>query len=206
MKNVVFIAGLLIAATAQAGELKGQGNLVDGLNRHLQSAQQAPAAIDRPQEIVSDPTGAPLPNWGIVVKGKDGKVLDVFGQVDYNVTNAGMVSVPGYKPPSGSTLQIVPQAQYISAMKQTAGEGLSPMFQPLTAIPSVVTKATDYLANELCGRKGRPSTMNLSIVVSASGSILFATAGTEAGSEVGWEFGDVCKRYALEGDSIPFRD
>nr|DAF66374.1 MAG TPA: hypothetical protein [Caudoviricetes sp.] len=202
MKNVFLIAGLLITATAQAQEPKGQESLVDGLNKHLQSSQQAPAAIEK----FGGQESAPLPNWGIVVKGKDGKVLDVFGQVDYNVTNAGMVSVPGYKPPSGSTLQIVPQAQYISAMKQTAGEGLSPMFQPLTAIPSVVTKATDYLANELCGRKGRPTTMNLSIVVSASGSIFFATAGTEAGSEVGWEFGDVCKRYALEGDSIPFRD
>lgn len=202
MKHVFLIAGLLLTATAQAQEPKGQESLVDGLNKHLQSSQQAPVVTEK----FGGKESAPLPNWGIVVKGKDGKVLDVFGQVDYNVTTAGMVSVPGYKPPSGSTLQIVPQAQYISAMKQTAGEGLSPMFQPLTAIPSVVTKATDYLANELCGRKGRPSTMNLSIVVSASGSILFATAGTEAGSEVGWEFGDVCKRYALEGDSIPFRD
>lgn len=200
MKQVFLIAGLLITVTAQAQE--GEKSLVDGLNKHLQSSQQVPAITEK----LGGQQSAPLPNWGIVVKGKDGKVLDVFGQVDYNVTNAGMVSVPGYKPPSGSTLQIVPQAQYISAMKQTASEGLNPMFQPLTAIPSVVTKATDYLANELCGRKGRPSTMNLSIVVSASGSIFFATAGTEAGSEVGWEFGDVCKRYALEGDRIPFRD
>ncbi|WGJ07493.1 hypothetical protein [Brucella intermedia] len=200
MKQVFLIAGLLITVTAQAQE--GEKSLVDGLNKHLQSSQQVPAITEK----LGGRQSAPLPNWGIVVKGKDGKVLDVFGQVDYNVTNAGMVSVPGYKPPSGSTLQIVPQAQYISAMKQTASEGLNPMFQPLTAIPSVVTKATDYLANELCGRKGRPSTMNLSIVVSASGSIFFATAGTEAGSEVGWEFGDVCKRYALEGDRIPFRD
>lgn len=202
MKQVFLIAGLLITATAQAQEPKEQESLVEGLNKHLQSSHQKPVVTEK----LGGQQSAPLPNWGVVVKGKDGKVLDVFGQVDYNVTNAGMVSVPGYKPPSGSTLQIVPQAQYISAMKQTASEGLNPMFQPLTAIPSVVTKATDYLANELCGRKGRPSTMNLSIVVSASGSIFFATAGTEAGSEVGWEFGDVCKRYALEGDRIPFRD
>lgn len=172
-----------------------QQNQDDSRWQDLSTVRDSKAAIARKQ--------ATLPSWGVVVRKNTGELLDVFGQVNYEITQTGHVEVPGYEAPPGSKLEVVPQSEYLSAV-QSAGAALDPIFRPLSAIPDAVIGATDFLANRLCARKGRPSSMTLSLVVSASGSIFWATVGTEAGSEISWDLQDVCSRYGLEGDGISF--
>lgn len=158
------------------------------------------------QQQVGDKTTTPmtaLPEWGVVVKAQDGSVVDVFGQVPYDVTPAGQVEVPGYQPPPNATLEVVPQKTWAEL---ASAEDLDDNFRPLSSLPGAVGTASDFLANEFCGKRNRPTSISLNLVAGVSGTIYFATANTEIGSNVEWEFReDLCPRYGLEGEGIPFK-
>lgn len=175
-----------------AQETPSNRDLIDGLNRALQAEQIGTS----PEPMLLN--GALEPQWGIVVENSEGEVVDVFGQVPYSV-RSGQVQVPGYDPPPGANLRVVPQHQLReTSIVLASAEDLDPDFAPITKLPGAVETATDYLATELCSAKGRPTQITLSLVVSASGNILFAQAGVEAGSEVMWDFPtDVCPRYGF---------
>ncbi|MEY9719773.1 hypothetical protein ABIA22_002263 [Sinorhizobium fredii] len=199
MRNFVIAASLIVASPAWGQDANNEKTLVDGINEQL--GQTAPSST------VLTPHGpsatiANTPSWGVIVRDPKGGLVDVFGSVDYKVTPTGAIEVPGYSLPEGASLEVVPQKEFIAASAEVK---LDPLFQPLDKIPDAVTKATDYLATNLCAKKGRPSSLTLTVSVNASGSLFFATVGTEAGSEVSWDFADTCKRYGLEGDGIAFK-
>jgi hypothetical protein len=140
------------------------------------------------------------PQWGIAVKNQAGATVDVFGQVPYAVKDDGSLLVPGFEPPPNTYLELVPSKEWtsIAAAMMTSAEEVDETFAPITALPEVVGKATDFLAERLCTIKARPSSITLVLMVGASGNILFAEASTDAGSEVTWDLaGDVCARYGF---------
>lgn len=166
--------------------------LVEGLNEHVGGWTDYTTDTDPPE-------------WGVAIKNSRGETVDLFGQVPYSINPTGGVTIPGFRPPPDTYLELVPAREYaLTALALATAEDVDPTFGPITAIPSVVEKATDYLANSLCAMKGRPSSITLTIMVGASGSIFFAEASTEAGSEVMWDFAsDVCPRYGYSSAISP---
>lgn len=221
MRSLLVGAALLICVPAQAQEPTGSESLIERLNEAVGDAQSAgpaeqgpviplptepedraqPAPMVGPAELGSlrAPAHTNLPNWGVVVRDQSGDIVDVFGQIEYEVTSDGMVKVPGYTPPPGTSLEVVP-----TVALSVASEDLDSRFQPLSAIPGAVQVATEFLAQELCAKMGRPTGITLSLVVTASGSIGIVSGSTQAGSSVNWDFQDVCGRYGLEGEGIAF--
>ena len=182
---------MMVAVSAPA--LSQDASMIDRLNasiREVSVGQKSALGLDH------------LPEWGVAVKDPSGEVVDLFGQVQYDVTPAGNVVVPGYVAPMNTQLEVVSQNEWA---KLSTGQ-LQPQYKPLTDLPGAVGKATDFLANEFCGKKNRPSIISLSLVAGVEGTIYFATAKTEVGSNVTWEFReDICPRYGLEGENIGFR-
>lgn len=184
---------LLLATPAAAQETPTSTDIIKGLNDALREGQ-AEGVMATPLSNVE------IPQWGVVVKDRSGQTLDVFGQVPYDVRADGTIQVPGYHPPVGVSLELIPQREWaLTSYTVVASAGdVDPSFAPITKIPGAVESATDYLATSLCSMKGRPSQITLSLVVSATGGILFAEASAEAGSEVMWDFAnDVCPRYGF---------
>jgi hypothetical protein len=207
MKCVVALA-IALALTAPIAAQPVEPSLADDLNEAIQANQPAETAEDERlsgmiggkvvKSIALPGQGLSAPEWGVIVKDlKNGSVIDAFGQVRYEITANGQVTVPGFEPPEGTYLELVPTQEWQSvAAALTTTDQLDPTVAPLTGLPSIVQKATDYLAEQMCLTKSRPSSITLVLMVGASGNILFAEASTDAGSEVTWDLaGDVCPRY-----------
>lgn len=183
---------MMVAVSAPA--LSQDASMIDRLNASIREA-----SVDQKSALGL----VHLPEWGVAVKDQSGEVVDLFGQVQYDVTPAGNVVVPGYVAPMNTKLEVVSQNEW--AQITTSGQ-LQPQYKPLADLPGAVGKATEFLANEFCGKKNRPSIISLSLVAGVEGTIYFATAKTEVGSNVTWEFReDICPRYGLEGENIGFR-
>lgn len=138
------------------------------------------------------------PDYGLILRDEEGNAMKTFGAVPYTTDTEGTIFVTGYEKPKGSTFQLVSQQEWIEATERLAAEMRSQFMKPIEMLPDIVTFATDYLAGRLCGNPSRPSTITLVLSVSATGGVVFMTAGTEAGSEVSWNFADVCVRQGLE--------
>jgi len=181
---------VLLANPAVAQEMQKNWYTLDGLNAALENGKSVAAPTI--SLITKD-----IPDWGILVKDREGKIIETFGQIDYSVSADGTILVPGYDQPEGTSVELASQQVWLEAAAKTeVAPILDRRFAPIEAIPTAVGTATEYLANKLCGMKGRPTEISLSLVVGASGGIFFAEVNTEAGSQVTWNFpDDVCPRF-----------
>lgn len=201
---LAFAAVFVTIGPAVAQEAGSRPSLVDGLNLAIEEQSGKAGIISTTPAKTEDYyrlVVGEAPEWGVVIKDvRSDLVVDAFGQVNYVIEDNGSLVVPGFEPPAGTYLELVPAREWqMLAATLTTVEELDPTVAPLTGLPSIVEKATDYLAQEMCSTRSRPSSITLVLMVGASGNILFAEASTDAGSEVTWDLaGDVCPRYGIE--------
>lgn len=141
-----------------------------------------------------------LPQWGVAVKNRAGEIIDWFGQVEYAVSQGGELKLPGYTPPQGASLELIPASEYSALQKVSMNFGAA--LAPITEFPGAVAEAADVIASELCSSRGRPTEISLSLAVGAGGSIFVVEANTEASSQVTWNLpDDLCPNYSTDGET-----
>src|SRR5690554_6161496 len=166
--KLITVLFITLAVNVPAPALSQDASTIERLNAAIREAN----ASQNPSLELGQ-----LPAWGVAVKDQRGEVVDLFGQVQYDVTPAGNVVVPGYVAPVNAKLEVVPQNELANLL---ASGKLQPQLQaqykPLADLPGAVGIATEFLANEFCGKKNRPSAVSLSLVAGAGGTLFFATA------------------------------
>lgn len=148
--------------------------------------------------MLAAPSGQ-IPDFAIVARDTDGKVQDIFGpQTPYEI-NDGEIKIPGYVVPKGGSLELAGAETWVAVMAQ-ADEGALPpmdrMFDPLVGLSDVVQQATAFLAQRLCNSSGRPS--EISMYLNAEFKFII---GGETGTEVTWNFDEVCGRLGYDEDA-----
>lgn len=208
-KFLTMLASLGVLASAHS--VLGQesidlNQLVDELNERIVTIEpgvtirtEAPhggSATGNLKTIMIGSIPSQVPDFAIVARDRDGQIQDIFGpQTPYEIKN-GAIAIPGYVPPQGGSLELAGAETWVNMVAQ-ADTNTTPvmdkMFDPLVGLSEVVQHATAFLAERLCDSAGRPS--EISMYLNAEFKFII---GGETGTEVTWNFDEVCSRLGYD--------
>lgn len=154
--------------------VKGFPLLIESTNRLW-----AETAIQRPQD------------FGIVVLDTNGEAIEVFGESTPFEQSGEDIVIPGYTIPDGAKYQLVGSSAWNGAVSQIAAKSAAkkPSNKSIIKAINVITDATDYIAQQLCAKKSRPTKLTLNL--NAGFELVF---NVSTGSEVEWDLEVICKR------------
>lgn len=210
MKAPGIVLGILLYASNSAfAQVKiDMDRLVEGLNGEIQTIM--PGVTTRntdgdpafggfsPEVFFGTPSVQHVPDFAIVARDSNNEVVEIFGpNTPYTVEN-GQVVIPGYTPPEGGKLGLAGAETWMQTLGHKAGTvasapSMDQIFEPLVGLSEVVQQATMYLADQLCQAQGRPSEMSMYLTA----EFKFIVGG-ETGTEITWNFDEICTRLGLE--------
>lgn len=195
--NLITIILFLFSGNSYAQENINMDKFISDLNRAIKyknkgvTVKKAPNAAISNQAWVEAITKTPQ-DFAIVAIDAKGNPVEMFGaSTPYETTN-GAISVPGYALPRGGSYKLVGAAGWAKTASEIA-EKKSTAPIPSSSIKKAVgtiARATDYIAQELCTKRSRPTKLTLNI--NAGFELVF---NTSTGSEVEWDLEVVCRRY-----------
>lgn len=130
------------------------------------------------------------PDFGFVVRSGDGQAIDLIGGSVPFSTSGDSVDITGLALPAGAFVETVGRAGWIAASSEiTQRERVVAPSRDIGRVVDTVLDASDYLAQELCGRASRPTQIELNLT---AGFELVFNAST--GSVITWNMEVVCAR------------
>ena len=130
---------------------------------------------------------APIPDFGIGVYDGQGQLIELFtGNTPYQIEGEE-IFVPGYTLPPGGTFETMGREGVKEAFAKL--EPAEPPGGDIQKAVDTISRATDYIASELCSKPSRPTKLVLNLT---AGFRLALTV--ETGSQVEWDLEIVCNR------------
>ena len=132
-----------------------------------------------------------LQDFAIVAMDAKGEPVDIFGATTPFKEAGEGIFVPGYTLPKGGSFKTVGAAGWndVALKLVTRNNTISVPNESISKAVDTISSATDYIAQELCSKKSRPTKLVLNL--NAGFELVFSTS---TGSEVEWDLEIVCKR------------
>ncbi|HHC6657276.1 TPA: hypothetical protein ACN326_001057 [Vibrio parahaemolyticus] len=131
-------------------------------------------------------------DFGIVVKDQDGKAIEVFGESTPFERQGQGIYIPGYDIPKNANYELVGSAGWTKAVSEIATNvqiAKKPSNNSIVKAVDVITDATDYIAEQLCAKRSRPT--KLTLYLDAGFELVFSAS---SGSKIEWDLEVICDR------------
>lgn len=131
-------------------------------------------------------------DFGIVVKDQDGKAIEVFGESTPFERQGQGIYIPGYEIPKNANYELVGSAGWTKAVSEIATNvqiAKKPSNNSIVKAVDVITDATDYIAEQLCAKRSRPT--KLTLYLDAGFELVFSAS---SGSKIEWDLEVICDR------------